>query len=446
MRRLLFPTNRINPLWTAWLAWKSLSRDRFARCKTRRPGFAISSRLAVCVVCGLMVASTPLAAQQGRARVGESAATEREPRPQGESYHVAAISPELEQVLREWYDKTKSIERLQGTHTRWMYERTFFSGSVARGNFYYESPDKGRIDIKPAETEDADSSQDGVQIRDTTGNIYTYKECPSQSWICDGKRIVEVNHEERTFEAMPIPPAQQGKNIMDGPLPFLFGMPPEKAKARYDMKIDQNPELTNDNTVCLIVKPRLKQDASNWGEAQVILYRKSFLPYAVKLISQNGISSTVYIFDDHEVNNFNLLKVFGVTPFKPPALYAQVQNKNPAPPAAVQPLRKNGKPIQGVPSVAGLSFSDAKTILGQRGYRTVQVIPTATPCEPKMKHRVKAQSPKPGAEVSPEQPIQLILYATQEDIDTYNQKLKQNEQLNQQLQRNRDPQRTASKP
>lgn len=379
-------------------------------------------RFAAYLVCGILSATAPLAAQEGRAKVGDApSASEREPRPQAERLHVEAMTPEMEGLLEEWYNKTNGITKLQGKHHRYMYERTFFSASVAAGRFYYEAPDKGRIDIESAKpAKDLDPETEGIQISDETGNIYKYTDCPKQSWICDGQRVMEVNHEAKTFDAMPIPESQQGANIMDGPLPFLFGLPPDKAKARYHMKIDAN--LTNDQMVGVVVKPLLRQDASNWSEARVILFRNSFLPYAVKLISQNGISSTVYVFSEHEVNNFNILQVFGVHPFKPPALYAQVQSQ---PAGAMKPLQADGKAKEGMPSVVGLSYPQASTVLAAHEIQQVHVVPTTTPCEPNMRHKVKSQNPPPGEVLNPSQPVQLVLWASQEDIDLYNAKQRQ---------------------
>lgn len=374
-------------------------------------------RLAAYIVCGLLILPAPLSAWQGQTLGSRTVATAREPRPQGESFHVEKASPALERLLMTWYTKTKDIEKLQGKHIRYIYERTFSTGSVAHGKFYYEAPGKGRIDIKPKPAQDMDPAQEGVQIKDS-GVLYTYQKCPSQSWICDGKTIICVDHDARTYTTKTLPPAKQGTNMMDRPLPFLFGMPPEKAKQRYKMKIVQNPNLTTKDRVCLIVEPRLPKDASNWTEARVILWRETCLPYAVKLIAQNGGSSTVYVFSDYEVNDFDLFQFVGATsPFRPPLLYSEVQTAAPAP---IQPLQRNEKPIQGVPSVIGLGYNKAMNVMGQRGYREVTIVPTAHPCEdPKMIHRVKSQSPKPGAQVDGTQPIQLTIYATREDIISF---------------------------
>src|SRR5690606_38277585 len=152
----------------------------------------------------------------------------------------------------------------------------------------------------------------------------------------------------------PIPKEQQGANIMDGPLPFLFGLPPAKAKQRYNMSIVSIDE----KLIRLAVKPRLQADAANWQSADVLLHADSYLPSAVMLLDPSGNRITVFSFGEPVVNPINFLAIFGVNdPFRPALLgYKQVQSQAPG---AVQPFNVGGKPIMGVPAVIGMSYSDA---------------------------------------------------------------------------------------
>ena len=59
------------------------------------------------------------------------------------------IDPRIESLLEQWSQRTKEIKRLQGTHLRATRDFTFGTESWAEGQFYVETPDKGRIDVRP---------------------------------------------------------------------------------------------------------------------------------------------------------------------------------------------------------------------------------------------------------------------------------------------------------
>lgn len=372
------------------------------------------------IACGLVAAPLPVLAQQGKARVQTTENAGQEPRPGVEPLRVPAVPPELQAVLEEWYAKTKDVKKLQGEHTRFSYEMTFSVATVSEGKFYYEAPDKGRIDIEPTpqgQISDIDPNTPGVQIQDEAQNVYTCKDDQPERWICDGSQIIKVDDTAKTYELLPIPATHQGANIMDGPLPFLFGLPPEKAKARYAMELRAHK---NPNIVYLVVKPRLQQDAANWQQADVMLSRQTFLPEAVKLLDPSGNRVTVFVFKGQEANKFNLFAIFGQQPFRPTLFgYKQVQSQQPQ---AIEPLNTAGQPIKGVPAVTGLKHTEAKNVLGQRGYQKLRIIPDNKPSPANFRHRVKQQSPAPNADVPPEAEITLVLYVTAEDLENLQKK------------------------
>lgn len=358
------------------------------------------------LLCGLAAAPSPLAAQQGRARVQTADAPQPNPeaqeaRPEAEPLRVEAISPELEAVLQEWYAKTKGIQKLQGSHFRWKYDATFAVAKIAKGRFFYEAADKGRIDIEPVPQKDPNA-----KIKNG-GNEYALKPDQPERWICDGKQILKIDDVAKTYEVLPIPPEHQGANIMDGPLPFLFGMPPEKAKQRYSMKLVERSATE----ILLEVRPKLRGDAANWQRADVKLDAKTFLPTAVQLIDPAATGMTVFKFENTQINPNKILEIFKANPFKPVLLtYTQVQN------GAAQPLNVDGKPLQGVPSVVGLAHENAKQVLGARGYQNLEIRRGPVTNEPQLRWCVAEQSPPPNAAAGPDQKVVLTLYITEEDL------------------------------
>jgi hypothetical protein len=115
-----------------------------------------------------------------------------------------------------------------------------------------------------------------------------------------------------------IPPEHRGENIIDGPLPFLFGMKAEQAKRRYTFEL-LPPKVTYPEAILLGVTPRLQKDSSNWCEAQVIINRETYLPIAVRLVAPGRNSETTHHFRGLTVNGkASLMEFFGKRdPFNP---------------------------------------------------------------------------------------------------------------------------------
>lgn len=217
------------------------------------------------------------------------------------------VSEELQKILVEWEKKSALIKSLRGKHTRVVYNTVFEVEQLAEGKFYLQTPDKGRIDlIGKTPKKDEVSRRIGA-----SGKRFRLEADQPQKWICDGLEIKVINEEEKSYEANDLPKHLRGTNIVNGPLPFLFGMKAEETKRRYKLKL-----LTtkNPNVHTLWVEPRLRNDADNYKEAYIQLDKSSFLPTAVKLVDPAGNLETVYTFTIlgvNDVNNANFLVRIG---------------------------------------------------------------------------------------------------------------------------------------
>lgn len=337
---------------------------------------------------------------------------ERKPRPNPADtvLKVQELPHELEQILKNWENNSKRIEKLQGNHKRLWYDDVFQLEKRSEGKFYYEQPDKGRIDITGMEIKPGQVSDK----RNAKGEPYQLKPGDNESWICDGKRIFSINEDEKSYEIYPIPLDRRGANIMEGPLPFLFGMPAETAKKRYFLKL----MLNTPEQIIIAVKPRRRADAANYSEAKVRLDPKTYLPSAVQLIHPGGNQSTVYVFDNVVANKRRTIidKVWGKDPFTPHLDDYQLQGKvtaevaqgdNPARPAQPAPVQRVAFKV---PSLLGRDYKTAQKMLKQMGFES-HVHPGNPAVKPgeKMFH-VYQQKPEPGAEAKQGQTVHLLLY------------------------------------
>ena len=356
---------------------------------------------------------------------------------------VQPLPPELEQLLRDWAASSEKIQRLEGEHLRRVYDLPYEVEKLSQGRFFYETPDRGRINIKSVEITRKMLDQranDEVPIRKRkNGTPFELKSDQEECWACDGLRVYEMDIAKKEARVAQLPADMQGKNIMDSPLPFLFGMPPEKAQRRFQMSLLRPLDLKS-GKASLHILPRLPQDAGSWASADVILDLKTFLPIAVQLVDPAGTKITVYSFTNLIVNEpkwkdawFDKedpktrftpdLREFNVqvSDSEQPVQMADNDPTNPrlqpAPKRAAAP--KEGNPDPALVNVRGMFHKDALIQLERQGLKRVKddeiannIILEAGP--PAVKEAdvftVKSQDPPAGTPLKKGMKVRLTIW------------------------------------
>lgn len=271
---------------------------------------------------------------------------------------VPNVPPEIERILSDWSKASGNITELRGEHGRIVYDHVFEVSKHSTGHFYFKGPDQGRIDLNPLKVKPGDPDP---HKKNANGKPYTLQVDQQERWICDGQQILRIDDTKKEVEIFPIPEEARGKNIMEGPLPFLFGLPPEKAKRRFEFKLAQE----SDEIVHLHVRPLQSQDAQNWSRAEVMLWKtRNYLPYAVRLFAPSGTEETVYEFkqDTLKVGPQRALLPLPwgqKDPFQPeiPKEYKVTKHRLQQPQPAADPAT--------LPSLVGMHGNRAKSILQQ---------------------------------------------------------------------------------
>lgn len=323
---------------------------------------------------------------------------------------VAQQAAQLNQILVEWHKKSLDVKRLEGEHVRIIYDYVFGVATRAEGRFYYEAPDKGRIDLVP------DPKGKGEKFEKVNPNtnkkvVLTAQPDQPERWICDGQQVLVIDEVQKVAQQYPIPAAARGANIMDGPLPFLFGMPPAKAKQRYTMKLLQ----LNAQDIDILVYPRLKQDSANYKWARIRIERATMLPMAVQMLDPAGSRETVYTFPRVEKNpKKGILPSF--FPWKEKDVFKPDLSKYDIQAAEVDPDQiVERQPVtvpagrQLVPSVVGFDFKQAEAILKKSGY-TVKMLRGQPATRSELTYRVQKQTPEPKTAVASGSVVALTLF------------------------------------
>ncbi len=343
----------------------------------------------------------------------------RPPAGQGRPVNIPQkkLSPKLEQVLLDWERASSQIEKIQGQHQRIVYDMVFKVEKWSYGKFYHEVPDKGRIDIEPAPI--AKITQPARRDPPKTGKPFDRVADQKEKWVCDGKRLIDIDEENKTAAIMSIPPRGQGESIMNGPLPFLFGMPAETAKKRYNLEIGRdglNPK-TNRREIELIAMPKWRQDSINWSKARIILDYKTFLPLHVKLIDSAGTKETVFSFSNFKVEtkrNAGALKklvqtVFKGDPFRPSLKGYKIHTSVPGGLGKPAVTLKEGQAM--VPDIVTATVQDAKDRLIHAGFKVApKLVRGGAPPNASLVMRVRTSTPAPMTPLKKGSVVKLVVY------------------------------------
>jgi TIGR03009 family protein len=363
------------------------------------------------VIFGLLTifcASAAFAQQPSQARIQEQ-------------IRRSQVDPELWDVLEEWSEKSANVKRLEGEILLRTYDTTFGVERLGEGYFYYASPDKGRLDLNAVPIAPAmlkARNKPDAKVRRKNGVPFKLESEDPVKWICDGVQVISMRVAEKKASVGQLPKHLRGKNIMDGPLPFLFGLPPLEAVNRFSMVLQQKP--TQQNPFAKIqAKPRRSEDAKAWKSAQIILDTNTGLPAHVRLVKPAGTLEEIYSFSELKVNARagRIKEFFGSgDPFKVSLRGYQVnvgETGDDAP--GRQPMAADRPDRRVVPDLVGMSYKQASTTLSRLGIKAKSITSyKGKPAQDKRdENRVRRQKPLADTPITREMKVALEFWTVQ---------------------------------
>ncbi|QDT97764.1 PASTA domain-containing protein [Gimesia aquarii] len=272
------------------------------------------------------------------------------------------IHPDLEQILLNWQNKTVPIKAFRGFYSRSLIDNVLRIEKISEGKFYYEKPNITRIDTN------GPIIANGVVNQIGPGTIEKpFKVIGSgrAKWISVGRKVTKIDDKERTFEKFPIDPRPIANdiNMMEGPVPFFFGMPVAGAKNLFDFKLIEN----SSNQIILFLTPldRIALD-SNFYLAKVVLNPKTYLPEGVQFHFPRRRQDVLYTFNNVKVRKADVERDRWLKGFfgdNDSAFYPDL-TKHRQVEVEFLPIGANV-----VPSVTGLTAHNAIIVLRRSGFK-----------------------------------------------------------------------------
>jgi TIGR03009 family protein len=261
----------------------------------------------------------------------------------------------VDDVLKVWEQQSSKIQHFRCSFVRFRYDPAFGPYETAadgrngklhpaelhRGVIYYQSPNKGLIRVDKVEKNNlqAGSSSDRWEPMNAAGEY----------WMCNGKALFFLNHADKTLVESPIPAGMQGKDIVNSPLPFVFGARAGQVKDRFWIR---PLAAESDNEARLEFVPRTAADASNYKRVQVILeeQNKEVTPKGLWIQNHDNTEDS-YLLEDRE-KNWNMVLDKLKNPFQAafdqpvvPKGYKKVTERD-EPAAAPVQAQRGGGPVQ----------------------------------------------------------------------------------------------------
>lgn len=264
--------------------------------------------------------------------------------PQG--YQLNALQDAaLNQVLEAWQNGSSKVITFSCRFDRWEYVAAFgpnINGQLAplnknKGELTFSKPDKGSFEITEITTWKVQATPANQPQAAQQGDWVKQADAIGEHWVCDGKSIYEYRANQKLVIERPLPPQLAGQNIIDGPLPFLFGADAAKLKQRYWMRIDERNQ--DPKQVWINALPKYQQQAADFREVDVILDRARLLPTAMQVTMPNG-DRHVYMFQLEKANvNGVLNRIQNALFQKPPTPFGWKHVVENAPVAEAVPVQ-----------------------------------------------------------------------------------------------------------
>lgn len=224
-----------------------------------------------------------------------AAELQREPAVPVNPFNVGAAEVAwIDGVLKKWETDSDTVKTFYAEFERDEYNNFGPAGlpmKRERGKLGYITPDQGSYEVidsrvwQPAQQQQPPAAGEQAQPQ---GSYVKQDGVKGDHWVCDGKHVYMHQFDRKQLIVTPIPPDMQGKAIVNGPLPFLFGAKADDLKQRYWFRVAR--ELCDEKftRIGIHAKPKFQADLANFTDVYVILRNEPnelLMPMSMRLVN-----------------------------------------------------------------------------------------------------------------------------------------------------------------
>lgn len=192
----------------------------------------------------------------------------------------AAPNIDVETLLKRWEGQSTKLTTLDVVIFRKDSIPAFEEVEYYEGRALFKTPNLAFIDFKKVKQD--------PQAKPVKKEDGAWDSLHDERILCTGNEVWQYKSDTKQIFVFPLDKDQADKAIEEGPLPFLFNMKAEEAKARYDIKMLPAPNATS---YAVAITPKLDVDRESFSRASVQLDRSFMLPIRILLVSPDGKST-----------------------------------------------------------------------------------------------------------------------------------------------------------
>ena len=251
-----------------------------------------------------------------------------------------AAQAQLQIVLKKWETQSQAMKTLECRFMRWHYDNFAAPANVpaskAEGIIKYATPDKGLFRTEQLVFyAGIDPQNKGPIFKPQTNQFGEY-------WVCNGTDLIEFDRSKQECTIQTLPENMRGKNIVNGPLPFVFNLDAKQIQERYWVRQVASP---NPGIIVVEAWPKLQDLRAQYKLVQIALEEATYQPHALLMYAPNFHPKNAPKWDHYE---FKDIKRNAVTagfqqkflgnfiPSTPPKSWKIHRNKLGQPPAPPQ--------------------------------------------------------------------------------------------------------------
>ena len=189
---------------------------------------------------------------------------------------------QLQQVLIKWEKQSQAMKTLECRFMRWHYDNFAAPANVAatkaEGIIKYASPDKGLFCAEELVFFAGLDPQSQKPLYKPQNNQF------GEYWVCNGTQLIEFDRSKQECTIQELPENMRGKNIVNGPLPFVFNLDAQQIQERYWVRQVASP---NPDIIVVEAWPKLQELRAQYKLVQIALEKETYQPHALLMYAPN---------------------------------------------------------------------------------------------------------------------------------------------------------------
>lgn len=232
----------------------------------------------------------------------------------------------VEQLLDYWQQVSDKVKQYKCDFRRYEYDTgivnirdpktsQLFAHQIAAGQIRFSTPGKARFETSQlAEFRGPPNAEGGQADYEPVKGHSIWNRSIHECWVCTGEAVYDFDFKlKRSYETK-IPRQLQG-NVVESPLPFLFGAKKDEIMKRYWVryipKYDTKPngeKALVENMYWLDVYPKRIEDARMYSKIELVLNAEDFMPRSINMYSpnynprKNNYSTRYFLFENRKIN------------------------------------------------------------------------------------------------------------------------------------------------